>query len=441
MSVLRVAPLMLRPRVGRRGEAALPVVAFGVVTTLLLTVCGGALVFFSWRDPDAGIYQMLSVFALVLLSVPLITVGASAARLSARRRDDQLSSLRLLGATVGTVTAIAVIESTVTAAVGALAGVAGYGVITPLVGLIPFRGEPLGGTLWMHPAVAAAIVSAVVILACISSVVGLRKVSITPLGVRTRQQAPRISVTAAVIGTVVIGVAVAVTTMAPNAGSIALIVGALAAAFAAVLAVLNLLGPVLIGLVGRIRLRRARTANQLIAARTILESPQAVWRQVNGVALASFVAVFAGVGLALVDSVGDAATLNPADVFLVADIRTGVLIMIAITFIMVGCSVGITQTANILDRRDFYISLDRVGMPVATMDRARTTAVLAPMIAVVSVSAGSAALLLLPVTGMALLFAPLSVLTVVVALAAGVALVWGSVRVTTPVLRSVLRGA
>ena len=47
------------------------------------------------------IYQALAVIALVLLVVPLVSLGGAAARLSARRRDDRLATLRLLGATPG----------------------------------------------------------------------------------------------------------------------------------------------------------------------------------------------------------------------------------------------------------------------------------------------------------------------------------------------------
>ena len=47
-------------------------------------------------------------------------LGGSAARLSARRRDDRLASLRLLGATPRLVRTLTVVESTVLAAVGAI---------------------------------------------------------------------------------------------------------------------------------------------------------------------------------------------------------------------------------------------------------------------------------------------------------------------------------
>ena len=95
----RVLTLLLRPAKGENAVLALPVVAFGVVPALVLTVVGGAQSFWTWTDDYAPVYQALAAIALVLLVVPLTNLGGAAARLSARRRDERLSTLRLLGVT------------------------------------------------------------------------------------------------------------------------------------------------------------------------------------------------------------------------------------------------------------------------------------------------------------------------------------------------------
>ena len=89
MTTLRVAWLFARRGADDRSTVLLPVIAFAVSSLLLLVVAGGAQAFFSWRDGDAFIYQGLAVIALALLVVPLVGLGGSAARLSARRRDDR----------------------------------------------------------------------------------------------------------------------------------------------------------------------------------------------------------------------------------------------------------------------------------------------------------------------------------------------------------------
>ena len=57
--------------------------------------------------------------------------------------ETRLATLRLLGATPATVSALAVLESLVLALVGAVIGVAVYLTAVPLVGMIHFRDRPL----------------------------------------------------------------------------------------------------------------------------------------------------------------------------------------------------------------------------------------------------------------------------------------------------------
>lgn len=435
MTTLRLAWLFARRSASSRSTVVLPVVAFTVVTALLLIVAGGAQAFFSWTDDTAGLYQVLAVIALSLLVVPLVALGGSAARLSARRRDDRLASLRLLGATPGLVTALTVIESTLLAVAGALGGAVVAVAVSPLVALLPFRGAPLGLSVLLGPGWIALAVLGVGLLAAVSAVVGLRGVILSPLGVRTRQQAPRVHWLRVVVTVVVVAVVVAAMSVFQVAG-VGVMVAVLAVGFGGTVAVLNLIGPWVLRMVAAGQARRARTARRLLAARSILESPKAAWRQVSGVAMTSFVAVVAGVGVAVMDAA--AAEGDPASRMLVADIRTGVIITIVASFLMVACSAGVNQAAAILDRRDLYVSLDRIGMPVSEMNAARSRAVLSPLRITAIGSALTAAIVLFPLTGLSLLLSPLTLATVAVCLAAGVLLVWAALRATRPVLTRVL---
>jgi len=436
MTALRLAWLFGRRSASARSTVVLPVVAFTVVTALLLIVAGGAQAFFSWTDHDAGIYQTLAVIALSLLVVPLIGLGGSAARLSARRRDDRLASLRLLGATPRLVTALTVIESTLLAAAGAIAGVVLNLVVSPVVGLIPFRGQPLGMSVLLGPGWTAIVIAGIALLAAVSAVIGLRGVILSPLGVRTRERAPRIHWIRVVITVGVIGAVVLIFSALPVIGAVNGIVALLAVGFGGSIAVLNLVGPWVLRLVASGQARRARTPRRLLAARSILESPKAAWRQVSGVAMTSFTAVFAGVGVSLMDAAGSSADREAQ--LLLADIRTGVLITIVASFLMVACSAGVNQAAAILDRRDLYIGLDRIGMPVSEMNAARSRAVLSPLRVTAIGSAVTGAVVLFPLTGMSLLISPLTLVTFAACLAGGVLLVWAALRATQPVLARVL---
>jgi hypothetical protein len=435
--IARLTWLLARPSAQGAAVLVLPAIAFAVTTALMLTVLGGALMFWRWTNADAGVYQMLSVLALALLLVPLASLGGAAARLSARRRDDRLATLRLLGATPSVVARMTVLESTLVAVLGSLVGVVLYVAAMPLVGLIPFGGEPIGsGELWAGPGVLALVIVAVAALAAVSAAVGLRQVTISPLGVRTRQSAPRTHWVRIVLGVIVIGVAFGALSAFPTIGDYVVMIGILGTAFAIGVAVLNLIGPWAISVAAKISLRRAQTAAKLLAARGILESPKAAWRQVAGVAMTSFVAVVAGTGIAFVNTLtgdGEEDTL-----LLLADVRTGILITVIASFLMVACSVGVNQAAGILDRRELYVSLDRLGMPRDVIEKSRSRTVLSPLRFVTIGSALIGAVLVLPLVGIAIVVAPVSVLIIAGCLVGGVLLVWLSLKATSPVLTRVL---
>lgn len=438
MRTLAIARLLARPAASGRTAIVLPIVAFGVATALLLTTLAGAMTFFGRHDELAFTYQALALLACALLLVPLVTLGGSAARLSARRRDDRLATLRLLGANTAFVARLTVLESVLLAIVGASGGVVLYLALTPLVGLISFRGHPLGaGALLLNPLVVAAVVVGVGLLAAVSAVIGLRAVVISPLGVRARQSAPKVHWMRIVLGVLVIGAVVLAVAQPSMFGGALTIVIVLVVAFAAANAVLGLVGPFVIRMFAKSGLKHATTPQRLIAARTVLESPKAAWRQVSGVSMTTFVAVFAGTALAMIGAVSGERMPHSQEVLL-ADIRTGVFITLAISFLMVACSIGVGQASAILDRRDLYVSLDRMGMPVKTMDAARVRSVLSPLRIVTIGSAAAAVVVILPIAGAALIFAPASLLTIAASIVGGILLIWLGLLATRPVLTRVL---
>lgn len=438
----RVFWLLSRPSAQGGITLLLPAIAFACVTALLGIVLGGAQTFWTYTDEFGFLYQALAVIALVLLLVPLASLCGAAARLSVRRRDDRLAVLRLLGATGSQVAVIAVLEAAAVALVGAFAGILLSYAASPLIGLIHFRGEPLGAGAALHPVAALCVVLGVTLIAIASSVISLRRVAISPLGVALKQGAPKLSWLRLLIAVVVIGGGAL---MIGNLGvfdpafvSPVLVIGII---FGGTLAVLGVVGPWLIGVLGRGKARRAQDPQGLLAARLILDSPKAAWRQVSGVAMASFMAVFAGSGMAMMGSVDEAdlaqPSMDPSAVFLPADIRTGILITVIGAFLTVACSVGVGQAAHILDRRDVIRSLDMLGTPLETQDSARHGSVMLPLLLAALGSAGVAAVVTLPILGIAIIFAPLSVGIVFASIAAGILLVKAGLTATRPLLRSV----
>ena len=436
-----VLALLLRPAPGQNSVLALPVVAFGVVTTLVLTVIGGAQSFWGWTDEFAPVYQALAAIALVLLVVPLVSLGGAAARLSARRRDERLSTLRLLGVSPAGVTVATVAESVLVAGAGALVGVLGHLAISPLVGMIPFRGEPLGfGAVFLSPLHIVAVFGGVLVLAAGSAIIGLRRVVISPLGVRMRSSVSSVHWIRAVIAAGAVAIAFVLIKVFPSVGSLVATIALLAGVFGAVLAVLNIVGPWVLKVSASRQLRRAEQPERLLAARIVLDSPRTAWRQVGGIAMASFMAVFAGTGVALLDVMGgEGATAS--DIALADDIRTGLVITLIGSFLMVAASVGVNQASDVLDQRELHRSLHHLGMPLETVDRARRRAIMSPLLVTAIGSALCAAVVVFPLVGIALITAPLSLLTIAAVVAVGIGVVWASTWATRPLLTGAFQAA
>ena len=440
-TVVPLARLLSRPARQGRTAIALPVVAFAVTTALLLVVAGGARMFLV--DPRATtqgwLYGILAVLALVLLTVPLVTLGAAAARLTSRRRNDRLATLRLLGASTRELWALTVLEATAVAAAGAVAGLALYAALLPLVGLLPFFGGPVGiGAVAVDPLLGAGVLVAVVLVGAVSAAASLRRVAVTPLGVRTRSEAPPKKTAAFVVGGILL---VGVVMLVMNFQIVGQLVGpavsiaVLLALFAGSLALLNLIGAPLIAARGRAMARRARTAAHLVAGRELAAHAGPAWRRVSGMAIVSFIAVVAGSGLAIADAAsGEAGPL-------MADIRTGVLVTLGIAFVLLACAVGVTQAASVIEERELIVGLDRLGIPDAELRRARRLTVMVPLRWAAVGGAALGLLLAFPIVGMSLLIAPLAVLTIALTFAGGFALVAAALASTRPIVTGIRRAA
>jgi len=435
-AAVRIARVLADRTIADRSAWGLPVTALAIVSALTLSVAGGVRWFHTLEGEAGAFYQPMSMIALVLLVIPLATLAGAAARLAASRRDTRLSSLRLLGASTTTVRALTLIETGAIALVGAIVGVFGYLALMPVFGLLHFNGGPIGPAgLWLGPGPLVLGVLGIVVLALASSAIGLRQVEISPLGVRTRQHPPRLHWLRIAIGGVTIVASVLVMeNLSVITEDVATMVVYMLVALAVPMLAINLIGPWVLAMLARVDAARAKTPVALLAARTVLDNPKAVWRQVGGLALISFVAVIVGVAF----SYTTGPTSNPQEAFMAADTRTGALLTLAIAFVTVACSVGITQAAAILDRRALHVGLDMLGMPVSAIDAARRRAIMRPLVAVVVMSAGPALMLVLPLAGATQTFDPVSLGTTLAVLAVGVGTVASSLLVTRRTLRGVV---
>lgn len=158
--------VLIRPARTGWSAALLPVITFATITAAVLSAAVVARLFWSAPDNDAGVYRVLGAGLVTVLLVPLATLAGSAARLSARRRDDRLATLRLLGASAGWVRRVAVAESTLVASVGVAVGVAVHLASAPLLTFLPVQGErPTYAQVWLPGWLVAGSVVAILAIA------------------------------------------------------------------------------------------------------------------------------------------------------------------------------------------------------------------------------------------------------------------------------------
>jgi len=443
-AVRALSPLLRRAG-GRdaRITTGLACTAFAVVTALALSVVGALLAFQARAAEPVGdddgmvfgyLYVSLSWTALALLVVPLVTLGGAAARLGVARRDARLSALRLIGVTPREVVGLTLVETAWQGLVGAVAGCFLYVALIPFWTLFVFQDRPFTfGELWVGPLVLAAALVVVPLLAAGSGAVSLRQVVVSPLGVARRVRPPGLRAVRVVVAGALILAFIVVSVAMRSFGAVA--IGVLVGSFGVAFLALNAIGPWVLRLFGRRRLTTARTAEQLLAARRLLDDPKAAWRVVGGLGLAGFVAG----ALAVVPALAAAQAERDATSAVIGrDLTTGGLLTLTLTFVVAAVSAGITQAASVLDRRREYALQHLAGLPVELLDRVRRREVLGPL---VLVSVGSAALalaMLSPLFGFLALNSMTGPVLLVACLVLGCGLVLAATEASRPLLRSVL---
>ena len=455
-------------------QAVLPVLAFAASAALFLLIAGGIHAFYTWLGGDAStatsveagsgtkntahtmqpLYLMLAWISGFLLLTPLFTLGASAARLSARRRDDRLATLRLLGASTRRLTLYTMLDSVIYAAVGFVLGFIVYLILVLPFGMLRFQNIPLGPENMLLPLPIVLVCGFVsLIIAATSSLFGLSKVTISPLGVRTRSDKPSLGKRALILGCVLLVMGfvgaiasqvimnLAADSMDSN-GFVLVLVITIMFGLPILLTMLavDLIGGFVVGLYARIRVRTARTPATLLAYRSILESPRAAWRQVSGVAMTTFIAAFVGPILGMVNS-APGVEEGSAESYLIGDILQGLVLVLFLSYLLVALSALLNQSAAIYERGSLYSSLRMMGTEAAVLKRSRRIVVFGPLLLVSCMSAAVALPLFVLMLGSALTGTGLLYTAALVfgSIAVGLGLVFAALAATGPVMEQVSR--
>jgi hypothetical protein len=242
--------------------------------------------------------------AIAFLFPILILVG-TATRLAAARREERYAALRLVGATSRQISVISSVDAVISSLLGAVLGIVVFLALQPwLAGTAITSQKYFSSEVTPTAAGYLVVLISVPAASAISSLLSLRRVRISPLGVTRR--AMRRAPTAWALAPLLIGVALFIAGLAmTNKQRIA---PATFLGLIVILIGLVIAGPWLTAQAARLLTRFMAGAPALLAARRIGDNPWAAFRSVRGLVLA----VFLGTVLAGLLPAVDAVTATPS---------------------------------------------------------------------------------------------------------------------------------
>ncbi|WP_129288782.1 FtsX-like permease family protein [Trueperella pyogenes] len=417
MNTLQMAGHLAISRIrNARGHAlldTLAVVAFSVSSWLLLTTMGGVWMFYGRKsklsdmlyeaysipriDTQAlgGIYMSLALLALALLIIPLLSLGSSAARLGAGGRAKRLASLRLIGLTAGQIHVMTLVETMIQALVGFVLGLALYMVSLGGWSQVTFTtlniraGEML--LPWWGFLLSAVLIALITVG---STLVGLRRVAISPLGV-SRRETPKALKYWRVLG-LVVTLPVLISTMRRLDGTTAIgnvVISALV--FMTFFLTVSIVGALFIQMSAKPAVRTANPA-KLIGASRVLDDPRGAWRNISAVSLMALIASIVVFGIPIALNTGYADTdpdTTNLRLVLISDITKGVTIALAFALILGATSTLIHQASDVFDRADESLALTKIGLSRGVLLKARLWQVIPPLLLMLGVTTGLGAIL------------------------------------------------
>ena len=259
---------------------------------------GGRLVSEFVANPYGGNqnYLFVTIIGGIAVLLPVLLLVAIVTKLGAAERRDRFATLRLIGATPGTVTRLAALETAVTSLVGGLLGMLLAVLLRPVAALVSIDdGTFFVSDLRVAPLTTVIVIAATTAGATLAAAWSIRRADIGPLGA-TRQQhekQPRaVRLLPLVLGLVVMTVVSvgAQLDVLPLGSGVLLIGGFVLTSLGLILA-----GPYLVWRTSTMVSRRVSSAAGVVAVNRIRRAPAATFRSVSGLVIALYlVSVFAG---------------------------------------------------------------------------------------------------------------------------------------------------
>ena len=260
-------------------------------------------------------YLFVTIIGGIAVLLPVLLLVAIVTKLGAAERRERFATLRLIGATPGTVTRLAALETAVVSLVGGLLGVLLAVLVRPLAAMVAIDdGTFFLADLRVDPLTTTLVVVVTAAGATLAAAWSIRRADIGPLG-STRQQhekQPRATrLLPLALGLVVMTITSAASQLGvlPIDGGAPLIGGFLLTSLGLIVA-----GPYLVWRTSTFLSRRINNAAGVVAVNRVRRAPAATFRSVSGLVVALFmVSVFAGAAstAAVESSITDSPGLLP----------------------------------------------------------------------------------------------------------------------------------
>jgi hypothetical protein len=286
--------------IGTIGQAGLSgagdlAIYIGYTPAQLNAVPGTQWVTSIYGGPPQAVFSAFFRFAFLVgvLAVvfPMLVLISTATRLAADRREERFAALRLVGGTPADIRIVATVEAVISAVLGAVLGTVIFLLVRPAL-----AGSALVGTQYFESDLTPTVIGYIAMLvgvpvaAAAASLVSLRRVQISPLGV-TRRAAPRPPTFWRLVA-LVIGVGVFVFGLFETTRN-----GIGAPAYPGLLLTmigLVIAGPWLTAQAARLFGRATRGSSALLASRRLADNPKGAFRAVTGLVLAVFLGTMVG---------------------------------------------------------------------------------------------------------------------------------------------------
>jgi hypothetical protein len=256
-----------------------------------------------------NIYRVAFGIGAIAVLFPLLILIATATRLSAARREERYAAIRLVGGTPRQINALASIDAVAGALLGTFLGIVLFLLLRPALDHLSFSGARFFPQ-YVTPTLLGyvALILVVPVAAVAASLLSLRRVQVSPLGVarRTTPKPPgpwRLAL-------LVIGVVVFLVPVIANAGHPQKLQGGpIWLGLLLIMAGLIMSGPWLTMQGSRALAHWARGATSLLAGRRLADNPRGAFRSVSGLVLA----VFLGTAIAVLAPAVNAAQSPQSD--------------------------------------------------------------------------------------------------------------------------------